>query len=421
METGKTKIQKALSHTDTEIPIDLGSTAVTGAHVTIVAGLRDAYGLEKRPVKIHEPYQMLGLIEDDLIQAMGVDTTGVFPRGTIFGFPIEKWKEWRTPWGQEVMVPEAFRTSAAPNGDLLIYPEGDTSVPPSGKMPVGGFFFDSIVRQDPIDEARLDPRDNLEEFAPLTPAEMDHITRSVKEASKAPRGIVANFGGTGIGDIALVPAPFLKRPHGIRDITEWYVSTLTRQDYLHAIFDRQTEIAVENLARVHDAIGNAASVVYICGTDFGAQNTQFCSAETFDSLYAPYYRRMNSWIHEHTTWKTFKHSCGAIAPLIPNLIDAGFDVLNPVQLSAAGMDAADLKKRFGDRIVFWGGGVDTQKTLPFGTPADVRKETLSRCEILGRKGGYVFNPVHNVQARTPIANVVAMIDAVHEHNGRKAS
>lgn len=416
---GRQRLARALSHQQTEIPFDLGSTAVTGAHATIVADLRNHYGLEKRPVKVHEPYQMLGLIEDDLTEAMGVDTAGVFGRNTMFGFPIEKWKEWKTPWGQDVLVPEAFRTTGTPGGDLLIYPEGDLSVPPSGKMPSGGFFFDSIIRQEPINEARLDPKDNLEDFAPLTQAELDHITRSVQEASRTHRGIVANFGGTGVGDIALVPGPFLKHPHGIRDVTEWYVSTLTRQDYLHAIFDRQTEIAVENLARVHGVIGNAVEVVYICGTDFGAQSTQFCSPETFDSLYAPYYRRMNSWIHEHTTWKTFKHSCGAIAPLICHMADAGFDVINPVQLSAAGMDAVELKKRHGHRVVFWGGGVDTQKTLPFGSPAEVRREVISRCEILGKNGGYVFNPVHNVQARTPIANVAAMIEAVHEYNGEK--
>jgi uroporphyrinogen-III decarboxylase len=158
-------------------------------------------------------------------------------------------------------------------------------------------------------------------------------------------------------------------------------------------------------------------VVFICGTDFGAQSTQFCSPQTFNSLYAPYYKRMNSWIHEHTSWKTFKHSCGAIAPLIPAMIEAGFDVINPVQLSAVGMDASELKKLYGDRLVFWGGGVDTQKTLPFGTPSKVREEVLSRCKVLSKGGGFVFNPVHNIQARTPIENVLAMIEAVREYNG----
>ena len=416
---GKERIRSALSHRETQIPFDLGSTSVTGAHASIVEGLRTHYGLEKGPVKVHEPYQMLGMIEDDLRAAMGVDTTGVFARQTMFGFPINAWKEWRTPWGQEVLVPQGFRTTTADNGDLLIYPEGDPSVPPSGKMPVGGFYFDSIIRQDSIDEEKLDPRDNLEEFTPISGEDLAHLKQSVGEASRTPGAVVANFGGTGIGDIALVPGPFMKHPHGIRDVTEWYISTATRQDYLHSVFDRQTQIAVENLARIHHEIGDVVDVVFVCGTDFGTQSTQFCSPETFDSLYAPYYRRMNSWIHENTGWKTFKHSCGAIAPLLSHMIDAGFDIINPVQLSAAGMDAAELKQRHGERIVFWGGGVDTQKTLPFGTPSDVRKEVLSRCKALGKSGGFVFNPVHNVQTHTPISNIVAMIDAVHEYNGEK--
>lgn len=416
---GKDRVLDALSHRESSIPFDLGSTSVTGAHVSIVEGLRRHYDMEKRPVKIHEPYQMLGLIEDDLRAAMGVDATGVFARSTLFGFPMVEWKEWRTPWGQDVLVPEGFRTTTADNGDLVIYPEGDLSASPSGRMPAGGFFFDSIIRQDPIDDAALDPRDNLEEFTPISDADLAFLRQSVKEANGGGGAVVANFGGTGIGDIALVPGPFMKHPRGIRDITEWYVSIATRQDYLHAVFDRQTQIAVENLIRIHREIGDAVDVVFICGTDFGTQTTQFCSPDTFDSLYAPYYRRMNSWIHENTSWKTFKHSCGAIAPLLAHLVDAGFDIINPVQLSAAGMDPAELKRRHGARVVFWGGGVDTQKTLPFGTPADVRREVLARCKILGRGGGFVFNPVHNLQARTPIANIVAAIDALHEYNGER--
>ncbi len=414
---GRARVKEALSHREGKVPFDLGATSVTGAHVTIVEGLRRHYGLEKRPVKVHEPYQMLGLIDEDLRQALGVDTAGVFARNTMFGFPTEGWKDWKTPWGQEVLVPEGFRTTVADSGDLLLYPEGDRSVPPSARMPVGGFFFDAIIRQEPIDDSRLDPADNLEEFTPISDADLAWLNASVQEVSRSSGARVANFGGTGIGDIAMVPGPFMKHPRGIRDVAEWYMSTVARPDYVHAVFDQQTRIAVENLKRIHEQVGDAVDVVFICGTDFGAQSTQFCSPETFDRLYAPYYVRMNSWIHSHTSWKTFKHSCGAIAPLIPNMIKAGFDVINPVQLSAAGMDAVELKERYGERLVFWGGGVDTQKTLPFGTPAEVRREVLSRCALLGKNGGFVFNPVHNIQARTPLSNVVAMVDALKEYNG----
>jgi uroporphyrinogen-III decarboxylase len=158
-------------------------------------------------------------------------------------------------------------------------------------------------------------------------------------------------------------------------------------------------------------------VVVVCGTDFGTQESSFCSPATFDKLWLPHYRRMNDWIHSHTQWKTFKHSCGAVESFIPHFIAAGFDILNPVQCSARGMEPERLKERHGERITFWGGGVNTQKTLPFGTPAEVRDEVLGRCEIFSPGGGFIFNTIHNIQARTPMANVVAMVDAVREFNG----
>jgi uroporphyrinogen-III decarboxylase len=231
--------------------------------------------------------------------------------------------------------------------------------------------------------------------------------------------VIAGFGGTAFGDIALVPAPALKHPKGIRDITEWYVSTSSRQDYVHKVFERQCEIALQNLEKIHAAIGNRVQAVYICGTDFGTQTSAFCSVKTFRNLYFPYYKQINDWIHAHTTWKTFKHSCGAVSKFLASMIEAGFDILNPVQCSATGMEPEQLKANFGDQLVFWGGGVDTQDVLPFRTPAEVREQVLRRCEVFAPGGGFVFNSIHNVQAATPVENIVAMLDAVHEFNGRK--
>lgn len=417
--TGRERVARALAHqTPDRIPVDFGSTAVTGMHVTCVAGLREYYGLEARPVRLCEPYQMLGEIEDDLLDALGVDTAPFPAAATIFGFRNENWKPFRAPWGQELLVSEHFQTAADRNGDLLIYPQGDRAAPPSGRMPKGGFFFDTIIRQDPIDEDRLDPNDNLEEFGPVTEGDLQHYASGARRLTGTDRAVVGGVGGTAFGDIALVPAPFLKHPRGIRDVAEWYMVTAARPGYVRAIFERQCDQALENLARVHAVVGETLSVLFVCGTDFGTQTSMFCSPETFDSLYAPYYRRINAWVHAHTPWKTFKHSCGAVAGLIPRFIEAGFDILNPVQFSAAGMDPVGLKQRYGRDIVFWGGGVNTQKTLPFGTPAQVREEVLRRCEILGDGGGFVFNAIHNVQAMTPVANIVAMIDAVKAFNGR---
>jgi hypothetical protein len=411
------RIAAALSHRQPDrVPVDFGATNCSGIHVSCVAALRDYYGLEKHPVRVSEPGQMLGLIEDDLIAAMGIDTVGVFPRTTRFGFAKDKWKSWRLN-GLEVLVPEGFAVTTAENGDTLIYPQSDLSAPPSSRMPAGGFFFDNIIRQDAIDEEKLNPEDNLEEFGAIAQQDLDWFDRETAAAAAKGLGVVASFSGTAFGDIANVPGPSLRHPKGIRDITEWYVSTASRRDYIHKIFDGQSRIALENLERIHAVVGDRVQAVFLCGTDFGTQTSAFCSVKTFENLYFPYYKRVCDWIHVHTSWKVLKHSCGAVSKFLPSFIEAGIDILNPVQCSAAGMDPAELKARFGDRIVFWGGGVDTQHVLPFGTPAEVREQVLRRCEVFAPGGGFVFNTIHNIQARTPVENIVAMIDAVHEFNG----
>ena len=165
----KERLRSALEHKAPDrVPIDFGSTAVTGMHVSSVAALREYYDLEKQPVKVSEPYLMLGLVEDDLKDAMGIDVDGVFGRRNLFGFVNENWKEWRLPDGLEVLVSGHFATTTDINGDIFAYPEGDLTAPPSGKMPKDGYFFDAIIRQPPIDDDKLNVEDNLEEFRPVS-------------------------------------------------------------------------------------------------------------------------------------------------------------------------------------------------------------------------------------------------------------
>ncbi len=410
------RVQAALNHQEPDrVPLDLGSTPVTGMQVTVVARLRKALGLDREGarVKVVEPYQMLGEIGDDLRQALGVDTIGLATPGTFFGYRLENWKSWTTFDGTPVLVPGGFNTAPEPNGDILQYPNGDRSVPPSGRMPAGGYYFDSIVRQPPIDEANLSVEDNLEEFKPVSDEVLEEIRRKADDLfNNTEYAIVANFGGTGFGDIALVPAPWLPYPKGIRDVEEWYVSTVARQDHVYEIFQRQCEIALQNLERFRQAVGNRISVLFVSGTDFGTQRGPFLSTEVYRNLFAPFHRRVNDWVHRNTTWKTFVHSCGGVEPLIEEFIQAGFDILNPVQCSACGMEASHLKSRYGDRITFWGGGVDTQKTLPFGSVEDVRAEVSERIKTLAPGGGFIFNTIHNVQQGCPTENVLAIYETL---------
>lgn len=409
----KKRVIDALNHIQPDrIPVDFGSHPCSGMHVSCIAALREYYGLDRHPVKVNEPYQMLGMIEDDLKTVLGIDVEGVGSRTTMFGFENTDWKEWRLDSGLEVLVPRDFVTTDDAQGNHYIYPCGDTTVPASGKMPKDGYYFDAIIRQKPFDEDELDPADNLEEFEYTSDKILREFTEDLTAAARTGRAVTVNFGGTALGDIAMVPAVSMKQPKGIRDIEEWYISTAIRQDFVREIFDRQTEIALVNLEKLNAIAGDKIDVIYICGTDFGTQNSTFCSADTFRSLYMPYYQRVNNWIHENTGWKTLKHCCGAIEPFIPLFIEAGFDVLNPVQCSAAGMEPRTLKKKYGRDIVFWGGGVDTQKLLPFGTPEQVREQVKERCAIFGEGGGYVFNGIHNIQANTPVENLAAMFEAL---------
>jgi len=414
--TGRQRVLKTLNYQEVDrVPVDLGGTPCSGAHVSVIAGLRRALGLDKagEPVKLVEPYQMLGEVAADLRAALGIDVVALPSPRNMFGFENAGWKKWRTFDGTDCLVPAKFNTKPEPSGDILMYPQGDKSAKPSARMPKGGYYFDSIIRQKPIDDAKLDPADNLEEFQPINEEDLAYYERKAAELyDNTDLAVAAAFGGTAFGDIALVPAPWLKDPKGIRDIEEWYISTIARRDYVQEVFARQTEIALKNLRSIHQAVGDKVQVLHMDGTDLASQNSLFCSPDTYRELYLPCSRKLNDWIHAHTKWKTIKHCCGGCEPLIEGFIEAGFDILNPVQTSARGMDPKHLVEEFGGRIVFWGGGVDTQQTLPFGKPDEVAKQIKERVSIFRRTSGYVFNTIHNIQCNTPVENVLAMFRAL---------
>lgn len=412
----RSKVLNALEHKSGKVPFDIGAGPTSSIHVKPLQALREYYGLEDKPIEVMEPYQMLGYIDDDLREAIGIDTKPLWNPNTLFGYYNEGFKEWETPWGQVVLMAEKFITKQD-GDDIYVYAGGDENYEACASMPSGSYFFDAIIRQSEFDEDNLKLEDNTEEFSPIDEKTMSFFAQAKQKYKGEEYLIMGNLGSTGIGDIALVPGIMLKEPKGIRDITEWYMSTVIRQDFLHKIFDYQVNIALENLEKIWRIIGDTIQVAYICGNDFGTQNAPFCSNDTFKQLYMPYYKRINDWIHKNTTWKTFKHSCGSIEPLIPCMIESGFDILNPVQWSAEGMDRKLLKEKYGNDIVFWGGGVNTQKTLPFGAPEEVRKEVLECCEIFSQDGGFVFNTIHNITAEVPVENIVAMINAVKEFNG----
>lgn len=406
-----------LRHEATDrVCVDFGAGFQTGLGAGAVHRLREAlFGKSSQPVKVVESYQMLGEIDEELRRALGLDVVGVHGSGTMFGFKNEGWKPFTMFDGTPVLVPGRFNVTPAEDGGWMMHPEGDTSVPPSAWMPKDTFFFDSVNRQGALDEAALDPADNCEEMEVVSDAEVAHFAQLARHYhEQTDYGIYMTLPGTAFGDIALVPAPWMKHPKGIRSVEDWYMATAMRRDYVQKVFEVQCECALKSIEKLAAAVGERAQVVFVSGTDFGTQTGQFCSVKTYRELYKPFHKAVNDLIHKLTPWKTFIHSCGAVAPFIAEFIDAGFDVLNPVQCSATGMDPRWLKREFGRQIVFWGGGVDTQKTLPFGTPEEVYREARERIDIFAEGGGFVFNSIHNVQSNVPTENMLALFRAIKD-------
>jgi len=415
MPTSRERVTQALNHQEPDrVPLDLGATSVTGIAASTLHQLRQALRLDARRVRVHEPFQMLGDVDDDVLDALGVDIIGLRDDSTFFGFPATGWKPWTLFDGTPVLVPGGFNTEVSEDGSLYQYPEGDTSEAPSGRMPADGYYHDSIERQEPYDPRTLDPEEWVRDMYHLY---TDEELRLLEERSRAlyentTRAVIGNWGQGGFGDIAWVPAPHVRHPKGIRSVADWYMAALLYPDYVAGIYDLQLEIALRNLELYRQAVGERIVAIFVSGTDFGAQTGPFISPQTYRELFKPRHKAINDWVHANTNWKTFFHTCGSMVALYDDLVEAGVDIVNPVQISADGMDPETLKERWGDRLVFWGGGVDTQQVLPFGTPEEVAEHVRRNVEVFSRGGGYVFSAVHNIQARVPVENLLAMFRAL---------
>ena len=412
--TSRERVLRTLNHQAPDrIPLDLGATMVTGIAASALHRLRRALRLEDRIVRVHEPYQMLGCVDDDVLDALGVDVIGLSDNGTMFGFPQSDWRPFTLFDGTPVLVPGGFNTQVAEDGYLYQYPQGDRSSPPSGRMPAGGFYLDAIERQEPYDEDTLDPEEWVQGmYHVLTDEELRLIEdRANALHENTTRAIIGNFGQAGFGDIALVPGLAIAHPKGIRAVADWYMATLLYPDYVRGIFELQLGIVMENLELYKQAVGDKIAAIFISGTDFGAQAGPFISPRSYRDMFMPCHKTINDWVHANTGWKTFYHSCGSMVALYDAFVEAGVDIVNPVQISAAGMDPATLKARWGDQLVFWGAGVDTQQMLSFGSPEEIDAHVGENIRILGDSGGFVFNAVHNIQGRVPTENLIALFEA----------
>jgi uroporphyrinogen-III decarboxylase len=418
--SSRDRVQAALNHqTPDRVPVDIGGTDISGVHASTYVKLRAALGLPVTVPKAYDTFQMLAQIDDDFRRLLGVDAVGLALPYTVFGYRNEGWKPFRMPDGTGVLVSRHFVADALPDGSLVQYPRGDRSYPPSGRMAADGFYFDVLYRQSPFDEKSLDAKRWVEETYGLC---RDEDLRYLEEQSRWLRAntdyaVVADLNPAGFGGFVAMVAPHVGRPGGIRNPEEFWMSYLTRRNHIQDIFAHQHELQMKNLEMYRQALADRIDVIIMCKTDFGAQSGPLIAPATYRDLFKPLHRKMNDWVHANTSWKTFFHTCGDVSLLLEDFIEAGLDVLNPVQISADNMDPVHLKEAYGDRLAFWGGGISTQATLPFGTPEEVEAEVTRNLQVLGRQGGFVFAPDQNIQPAVPIENLMAMIRLLRARAG----
>lgn len=417
--TSKERVKATFEHKQPDkVVVDFGGMSCSMINAVVLKHLRDYYGLEKRLPRINDMSTMTAYVDPDLQTCMGVDVQQLYNYGDTYGHINTEWKEWSYR-GESVLIPSNAVVKEDGSGGYYVYPEGDDAVEPSGHMPANGFYFDNLTRTPEFDEDEANVEDNISDYMLVSDEQIAYHKKVLEEVKGNNRAIQVGPCYSGLGDANNIPGPNLKHPKGIRDISEWYTAPLLYPEYVEEVFDRGTDIAIENFKKYWEVFGSDIDIMFICGTDFGTQRGPFMNPELFKEFYLPYYKKMNDWIHDNTTWKTLKHSCGGIFPILPYLIESGFDAVNPVQCSADGMDPRRLKGTYGKDIVFWGGVIDTQRVLPFGTPEEVREQVLERLDIFSKDGGYVCNTIHNIQANTPLPNIVAMVDAIKEFNGDK--
>lgn len=418
------RVKMALNHQQPDmVPIDLGSTNLTGIAAGALDKFRKRLDLEERKVKVHCPYMILGSVEEDVLEKISADFIGVRGPNSSFGYRNDNWKPWNLMDGTDVLVGGGFNVRKATNGDLYFHPQGDENIPASARLPKGGYYFDAIVRQEPIDEDNMDGRKDFEsQYQLYTEGDLRFIENSATELyNNTAYSLVGSFGMAGIGDLGRIPGVSLKQTPGIRKPDEWFMAHLLYPKYIKDAYDYQIEMSLENLKLYKQAVGDKIQVIVVSCTDFGTQKSEFMSPDMFREFYKPYFAKVNKWIHENTSWKTFYHTCGSVVNILDDFVDMGTDIINPVQCSANGMDPKFLKNKYGDKLTFWGGAIDTQTTLQFGTPEDVKKEATERLKIFSKNGGFVFNAVHNIQQSTPVENIVAFFEAVHDFNNNIGS
>jgi Uroporphyrinogen decarboxylase (URO-D) len=410
--TSRERVMRTINFEEPDrVPIDFGGMKATGINARACVRLKEHVGI-KSPTRILDPRFMIAVVEEEVLSRFHADVLPVDLSGIAAAVrPDDEWRPRTLFDGTRVLFPPG--TSIREDADgawLLMNPDGSAS---TFRMPKGGYYFDDVSfnRGGRIDPAKFHPPANIPDEALRLMA--DYAGRLHRDTDYALLGW--GFGVCFLG-LSLITDRSQNVTQGLPD--EWMMMLLTEKETCHELMDQSVEATISCLRLVNEAVGDFCFGWGIASDDSGTQRCEFINPDLWAEMIKPHYAKLCGWIHRKTRMKTFLHSCGSIPQLIPHFIDAGVDILNPVQTSAAGMDPMELKRSYGKRIVFWGGGCDTQSVLPGATPDEVREHVKERMRIFAAGGGYVFTQVHNVQANVPPENVRAMLEAAYDFGWR---
>ncbi|MCX6900943.1 MAG: hypothetical protein NT105_19895 [Verrucomicrobia bacterium] len=406
--TSRERVSKAVNHqVPDRVPIDLGGMKASTIAVSAYDKVKRELGINT-PTKVLDPRFMIAALEDEVLRRLHAD---VVPLDLSCVLPMSRPnKEWIPRQlfdGTKVLFPPDTRIGEDAAGNwLLLNADGS---PTSFQMPKGGYYFDDVSFNQ---GDRIDPK----KFRPISDITDEHLELMRHYGGSLHRNTDYAILGWGFGVCFLGLSLITDRSSNVTQALtdEWMMMLMTEKETCHEMMDRSVEATIKCLKLANEAVGDCCFAWGVAADDSGTQRGEFIRPELWAEMLKPHYKKLSDWIHTNTPWKVFLHSCGSIYNLIPHFIEAGIDILNPVQTSAANMDPARLKREFGDKLVFWGGGCDTQSVLGKATLQEIRQHVKERLQIFSPGGGFVFNQIHNIQANVPPENIIAMFDAAYE-------
>ncbi|MCD6505677.1 methyltransferase [Candidatus Poribacteria bacterium] len=392
--TSRERVLAALRHKEPDrVPVDLGGMFSTGIMGIAYNRLKSYLGIKGGRTRMYDLMQQLAEPEREILEIIGADVLPV-----LIDEPKE-WKESTLPDGSPCEVPIFFNPEKEPDGSWVLRDDEGRIV---SRMPPGGYYFDSVYH--PLADLRsVEELKGMDFFSPLSRERLDDLHRRVKELYETTDYALMLNGAGGIYEWA----------QGLRGWDQFMVDLISDPKFAGALLDELLEANIRRLEQILPVVEGYVQVIQV-GDDLGMQDGPQLSPKLYREVVKPRHRELYRYIKDHSSAYLFLHTCGSVYEFIPDFIEMGVDILNPVQVSARDMDTARLKREFGRYITFWGGGCDTQKVLPFGTPEEVREEVRRRISDLAPGGGFVFTQVHNIQADVPPENIMAMYETVRE-------